>query len=98
MDGDEVVAFSINRVKAEENERLGVKSGWIGSLGTRRKYRKQGIASGLIAESMRKFKAEGLESVGLGVDAENLTGALALYERLGFHPVKTGFILEKRVG
>lgn len=98
MDGDEVVALSINRVKQAENERLGIKRGWIGSLGTRRKYRKKGIASAMLAESMRRFKAEGFDSVGLGVDAENLTGALALYERSGFYPVRTGLILEKRVG
>lgn len=98
MNGDEVVAFSINRVKQQENERLGIKRGWIGSLGTRRKWRRRGIASALLAESMRRFKQEGLDNVGLGVDAENLTGALALYERIGFHPFKTGLILEKRVG
>lgn len=98
MDGNEVVAFSINRVKTEENKREGIKRGWIGSLGTRRKYRKQGIASALIAESMRRFRAEGFEYAGLDVDTENLTGALALYERLGFYSVKTGFVLEKRVG
>ena len=47
---------------------------------------------------MRRFKAEGFDYVGLGVDAENLTGALALYQRNGFYPIKTGLILEKRVG
>lgn len=98
MDGDVVVAFSINRVKTDENEREGIKRGWIGSLGTRRKYRNQGIASALLVESMRRFKTDGLAYAGLEVDTANLTGALALYERIGFYPVKTGFVLEKRVG
>jgi ribosomal protein S18 acetylase RimI-like enzyme len=97
MDGDKVVALCINRVKSDENERLGVKRGWIGNVGTLREYRKRGIASALIAESMRRFRAEGFEYVGLGVDAENPTGALGLYERLGFYPVKTRVTLEKRV-
>jgi ribosomal protein S18 acetylase RimI-like enzyme len=98
MDGDDVVAFSLNRVKVLENERLKIQRGWIGSLGTRRKYRKRGIGSALIVESMRRFKAKGFDSVGLGVDAENLTGALALYERSGFKAYKTRSMFEKRVG
>jgi len=98
MDGREIAAFCINRVKANENERLSIKRGWIGSVGTRRNWRKRGIASALIAESMRRFRAEGFDAVGLGVDAENLTGALALYERLGFKPTKTRLVLEKKVG
>lgn len=97
MDGDEVAAFSINRVKAEENERLGVRRGWIGTLGTRRPWRKRGLATFLLAESMQRFKAEDFDSVGLGVDAENLTGALALYERIGFRAVRTRLALQKKV-
>lgn len=97
MDGDEVAAICINRVKAKENERLGVRRGWISTLGTRRAWRKRGIASALLAESMRRFKAEGFGTVGLGVDAENLTGALQLYENIGFRVARTGLILEKRV-
>jgi len=97
MDGDEVAAFSVNRVKVEENERLGIRRGWIGSLGTRRPWRKRGLATFLLAESMRRFKAKGFDSVGLGVDAENLTGALALYERIGFRAVMTRLALQKKV-
>ncbi|MBI4674558.1 MAG: GNAT family N-acetyltransferase [Chloroflexi bacterium] len=97
MDGDAIAAFSIYRVKAEENERLGIRRGWIGTLGTRRQWRKRGLATYLLAESMQRFKAEGFDSVGLGVDAENLTGALALYERIGFHAIRTRVVLEKKV-
>jgi len=98
MDGDEVAAFSINRVKKAENARLGIQRGWIGTLGTRRAWRKRGLASALLSESMRRFKAEGLDWAGLGVDAENWTGALQLYERNGFKPFKTRIVLEKRIG
>jgi len=97
MQGDEIVAFSMNRVKQTENARLGVKRGWISVLGTRRAWRRKGIASALLAESMRRFQAERLDWAGLGVDAESLTGALALYERIGFEPYKTRLVLEKRL-
>ena len=34
-------------------------------------------------------KAMGMEEVGLGVDTNNLTGALRLYQRLGYEKEKT---------
>jgi ribosomal protein S18 acetylase RimI-like enzyme len=97
MDREEVVAYSVNGIKTEENERLGIRRGWINLLGTRRKYRKHGIASALLAETMRRFKAEGMDTVGLGVDADSLTNALRLYEKLGFKAVKTRVVLEKQL-
>jgi ribosomal protein S18 acetylase RimI-like enzyme len=98
MDGDEVVALCVNRVKNADSKDPGGPLGWVGSVGTKRAYRKRGIASALIAESMRRFRAEGLRNAGLGVDSENPTGALGLYERLGFYPIKSRIMLEKRIG
>ncbi len=98
MDGDEVVALCINRVKNAGNEDPDTRLGWISSVGTKRAYRKRGIASALIAESMRRFRAEGIRYAGLGVDSENPSGALGLYERLGYYPIKTRVMLEKRIG
>ncbi len=97
MDGDQVAAFCINFENTTDNERRNIRRGWIGILGTRRKWRKRGIASALLTESMRRFHAQGFDSIGLGVDTENLTGALALYERLGFKAYKTRVILEKHI-
>jgi ribosomal protein S18 acetylase RimI-like enzyme len=37
---------------------------------------------------LRLLKAHGMTEAGLGVDAENPTGALRLYEGVGFRPVK----------
>jgi mycothiol synthase len=88
MDGDQVAGFSVNRVSPEENAREGIQQGWIGTLGVRRAWRGRGVASALLCASMRDFVAEGLDYAVLGVDAENLTGALRLYERLGFAVIK----------
>jgi len=67
-------------------------------LGTRRPWRKRGIAATLMCESMRAFKAAGLDYAGLGVDTENPTGALGLYERLGFTVIKRSITFAKPVG
>ncbi len=83
-DGAEIAAFSLNRVDPAENARQGFTTGWVGSLGTRRPWRKRGLAAFLLTQSFRAFQAAGLGFATLGVDAENPTGALGLYERLGF--------------
>ena len=96
--GDEVVGFSFNVVNRETNERYSVQEGWVSDLGVRRAWRKRGIASALLCASMRTFKATGLDDAMLGVDTGNPTGALRLYERLGFVQVKRFITFEKPVG
>jgi mycothiol synthase len=97
MDGDEVAGFSFNCVSDEENARRGRNEGWIAELAVRRPWRKRGVATALLCASMHAFKAEGLAHAMLGVDAENPTGALRVYERVGFKPVKRYIQFEKRV-
>jgi mycothiol synthase len=57
--------------------------GWIGSLGVRKPWRRRGLGLALLLHTFRLFHARGERSVGLGVDAENPTGALRLYEGAG---------------
>jgi mycothiol synthase len=92
---DEVVAYSMNRYDPLAAERTGLKVGWIATLGTRRAWRQRGLASALLAASMRAFLAAGLDYAGLGVDAQNPTGALRLYEGLGFTPYVEGLQFHK---
>jgi mycothiol synthase len=98
MDGDEIAGFSFNTVSPEENERNGLQEGEVAELAVRRPWRKRGVASALLCETMRAFKTEGLDYARLGVDAENPTGALGLYEGLGFKQVKRFIMLGKAVG
>ena len=59
--------------------------GWVEELGVRRSWRKKGLGLALLHHSFAEFYRREKHSVGLGVDAENLTGALRLYERAGMH-------------
>ncbi len=97
MDGDEVAGFSFNTISPEENARNALNEGWVAELGTRRSWRKRGVASALLCETMRAFQAEGLEYTTLGVDTQNPSGALGLYEGLGFAPVKRFIVFAKAV-
>ena len=95
--GDEVVAFSLNRFEPDKAGRSDFDAGWIGMLGTRRAWRQRGLASALVVHSLRAFQAAGLGCAGLGVDAENPTGALRLYEHLGFALLMSHIVLDKLV-
>ncbi len=44
-----------------------------------------------------EFHRRGVHSVGLGVDAENLTGALRLYEKAGMHIHNQFDLYEKEI-
>ncbi len=95
MESDQVVGICINVVNRETNERQGSNEGWIQDLGVRRAWRKRGLASALLCATLRAFKADGLDAAMLGVDTENPTGALRLYQRLGFSPIKRLINFEK---
>lgn len=83
-DGDEVAGGVWNEIYPAENAELGFKRGWLGSVFTRRPWRGQGLARALIGRSLVLLRERGMESAVLGVDADNPTGALALYEAAGF--------------
>jgi mycothiol synthase len=83
-DGDEVAGGVVNAIEAAENEMLGVKRGWLHSVFTRRAWRKRGLANALINRSLVAIRDRGMDTAILGVDADNPTGALGLYERNGF--------------
>ena len=74
-DGEEVAGFSLNRY------RMGI--GWIRTLGVRRPWRKQGLGEALLLRSFGEFYRRGTKTVGLGVDAQNPTGATRLYQKVG---------------
>ena len=59
--------------------------GWVGTLGVRRPWRKRGLGLALLRHSFNEFYRRDKRKVGLGVDAQNLTGALRLYESAGMH-------------
>ncbi|MGQ7296515.1 GNAT family N-acetyltransferase [Quadrisphaera sp. KR29] len=64
----------------------GLKEGWTGLLGTRRAHRRRGVGAALLAASLQAFARDGMDAAGLDVDRENPSGALGLYERLGYAP------------
>jgi ribosomal protein S18 acetylase RimI-like enzyme len=90
-------AFADCYIDAGYNERTGTSEGWIGSLGTRRGYRKMGLGRAMLLAAFRWLKSQGIKTAVLDVDADNPTGALRLYESVGFRTVKTEVVYSKEV-
>lgn len=87
-DGDEVAGMVLNFIHQEENKEFNRKRGYTEEICVRRPWRKRGLARALIARSFKALKDQGMTEAALSVDAENITGALGLYESMGFRTVK----------
>jgi ribosomal protein S18 acetylase RimI-like enzyme len=58
--------------------------GYIGQVGVRRAWRRRGLAGAMLARVLAASADAGLGTVSLTVDAHNPTGAVGVYERVGF--------------
>ncbi|MBZ0310749.1 MAG: GNAT family N-acetyltransferase, partial [Anaerolineae bacterium] len=68
--------------------------GWIIQIGVRPVYRQQGVGGAVLAETMRRFKAVGLETAMLEVNVNNPQAA-HLYKTYGFLLAKRTTIYHK---
>lgn len=75
----------------------GYSEGYTDLLGVRREYRGRGIAQALLADAMRRFAAAGMDRASLDVDSENPTGALALYEKMGYAAVNRSLAWDREL-
>ncbi|MBP7692570.1 MAG: GNAT family N-acetyltransferase [Anaerolineales bacterium] len=75
-------------INHHENASFNRKRGWCEFISVRRPWRKQGLARALITRTLRVFKEQGMTESALGVDTQNLSGALRVYEACGFRPVQ----------
>ncbi|MGF1569811.1 MAG: GNAT family N-acetyltransferase [Nodosilinea sp.] len=92
-----LVAFCEGDILHDDNARKGHKEGWIGLLGTRRGYRRLGLARAMLLQGLHQLRAAGMETALLGVDSENPNQAKSLYEATGFRVKKTYLSYEKRL-
>ncbi len=80
-DADQIAGYALCRFQDEE--------GWVGSLGVRRPWRKQGLGLYLLKQAFAAFYERQMPLVGLTVDSDSLTGATRLYEKAGMQKDKT---------
>jgi ribosomal protein S18 acetylase RimI-like enzyme len=88
-EGDQVAGMVLNFLNQKENEEYNRLRGWTENISVRKPWRRRGLASALLTHSLLMFKVMGMDHAALGVDTQNLTGALDLYKGVGF-------VVEKR--
>lgn len=88
-DGNQIAGYSLCRY------RMG--HGWVGTLGVRRAWRKRGLGEALLIHSFGEFYKRGMKTIGLGVDAENPTGATRLYKKAGMYVAAEYVTYEKEL-
>jgi len=80
--GDEVIATAFSRMSIADAPDMG----WIFSVGVLPAWRRRGLAGALLQHCFGQLWQRGRRKVGLGVDADNATNAVHLYQAAGMRP------------
>jgi len=74
-----------------------VQAGEVFVIGVLKAHRRKGIGVRLMLQGLERLKAKGMTKAILGVENDNQTQAIRLYEKLGFRVKKREIILEREV-
>lgn len=96
--GDEVAGQVRTYANDGDRDMFGRRRAWTEHISTARAWRKRGIATAVVCASLRQLATLGYEEAALGVDTENPTGALSLYESLGYEVVATDMVMQRPIG
>ena len=90
VDGEPAAMLVLDDSQAENGD------GYVGVLGVRRPWRGRGLATWLLRSAFVRERDRGRAGIQLSVDADNLTGAVRLYESVGMAPmhVRHGWALD----
>ena len=84
-----VVGYALAYVYEADTLATGKRQLHLGQIGVLPRARGRGVATAVIAASMRAGAENECVAAGLDVDSGNVTGALRLYEALGFRTTRT---------
>lgn len=86
--GNEPVGYVGTGIDSKYNQERNTRAGWIMDIGVLKAHRRRGVGIRLMIEGMKLLKAKGMNEVMLGVDDQNPTKAIKLYEKLGFQAAR----------
>lgn len=95
--GDQVAGMVLNTIFEEDNKTFNFKRGWTDPICVRRPWRRLGLARALIMRSLKVLKAQGMTEACLGVDTQNPSGALHLYESCGYRQINSSTTYRKAI-
>jgi ribosomal protein S18 acetylase RimI-like enzyme len=96
LDG-KCVGFVIVAIDERYNSEKNVNAGIVLGLGVLKNHRRSGIGTALMLHGLEVLETKKMTEVMLDVDDFNETGALKLYERIGFKVLEKYLTYEKRV-
>jgi len=84
-----VVGYALVYVYESDTRATGVRAAYFGQIGVLPHARGRGLATAVVTTALRAAAAGDCQLGALQVDSLNSTGALGLYERLGFRTTRT---------
>lgn len=94
---EQVAGMVLNFLDEQENEEFNRLRGYTEDIAVLKPFRRRGLAKALISKSMKMFKEMGMEETALGVDTDNQTGALELYQSLGYETERKMTVYRKQL-
>jgi mycothiol synthase len=89
VSGGAVLAYALSYVSEATVAATGVRESYFGQIGVVPTARGRGLAKAVIIAALHAAAAKDCQTAGLEVDSENGSGALGLYESLGFTTHRT---------
>ena len=89
VEDGEVLGYALAYVSEATAAATGSRESYFGQIGVVPAARGRGVSKAVIIEAMHAAAAQDCQTSGLEVDSENVTGALGLYESLGFATART---------
>jgi mycothiol synthase len=96
-DGDQVAGLVLNRIDEAQNAKYRRKRGYTQGVFVRRPWRRRGLARSLLVQSIEMLAGMGMQETALGVDTQNPSGALGLYETVGYRAIRRHIFFDKEM-
>jgi mycothiol synthase len=96
MEGEGVGYVGIG-IDEKYNLEKNVQAGDVMVIGVLKTHRRTGIGARLLLQGLAALKAKGMTRAMLGVDDQNITDAMKLYEKIGFRVKKKYCVCEREL-
>jgi mycothiol synthase len=96
-ESDQVVGWGLNLIDPDWISQTGRQEGYVDTLAVLPEHRHKGLGMALLVQSLHALHQAGMEAAHLDADAENPTGAVRLYERVGFRLRQTYIVYQRAV-
>ena len=96
LDGESIGCIVVG-IDEKYNLEKNVQAGEVFTIGVLKAHRRKGMGARLMLHGLERLKARGMTRAILGVENDNPTQAMKLYEKLGFGVKRREIILEREI-